>query len=67
MNSEKKLQIHRLLDLIADTNELIEMHKSRAPKGRLQVEQYQQLKDRYEEELLGLLRSELDLHLATAA
>lgn len=67
MNSEKKLQINRLFDLIANTNELLEMHKARAPKGQLQVVQYEELKARYEEELLSLLRSELGLNLALAA
>ncbi len=67
MDSEKKLQFNRLLDLIASTNELIEMHKARAPKGQLQVTQYEELKVRYEQELLDLLRAELGLSLALAA
>lgn len=64
---DKKKRITRLLDLIKSTNDAIARHKERGKSGFSAVEQYAEMKSRYEKELFEILSTELGIRIPVAA
>ncbi len=64
---DKKLRVARLLDLINSTKDAIAQHKERDNAGLSAVEQYTELKQRYEKELLEILTTEMGIRIPVAA
>ena len=63
---DKKLRVSRLLDLI-NSKDAIAQHKERGNAGLSAVEQYTELKQRYEKELLEILTTEMGIRIPVAA
>jgi hypothetical protein len=68
MNSldDIKLRVFRLLDLISSTNQAIAFHQERGQKGLSAVQQYLELKRRYEDELFEILANEVGVQFPVA-
>ena len=64
---DKKLRIARLLDLIKSTDDAIAKHEERGKSGLSAVEQYSEMKSRYEKELLEILTTEMGIRIPVAA
>jgi hypothetical protein len=67
VDEEIKLRVNRLLDLIASTDDMIRMHQSSTSKDSFQIQQYQELKARFEKELLEILSTEMGIRIPVAA
>ena len=65
-DEEIKSRVSRLLDLIASTDDMILIHQSGASKDPFQIQQYQDLKARFEKELLEILTTEMGIRIPSA-
>ncbi len=66
-DEEIKLRVNRLLDLIANTDDMIRLHQSSTSKDTFQIKQYQELKARFEKELLEILSNEMGIRIPVTA
>ena len=65
--SDLELRILRLLELISNTNNAIARNSERGEEGRSTVEQYAELKCRYEQELYEVLTVEMGIRFPAMA